>query len=65
MLSFSGGVASLNRRLMAPTPHGVDAGSYLSDILPKTDPLRSFAIGLQLVHPHVNRCRFARFDFDR
>ena len=34
---LSGGVASLNRRLMALTPHGVDAGSYLSDIFPKTD----------------------------
>src|SRR5262245_30279861 len=32
--SFSGGVASLNRRLMALTPHEVDPGSRLPDIFP-------------------------------
>ena len=31
--TYSGGVAALNRRLMALTPHGVDACSHLSDIL--------------------------------
>ena len=30
--TYSGGVAALNRRLMAGTPHGVDTRSHLSDI---------------------------------